>query len=153
MDSKEAGAFKRNMSVFLPVTIFYSLLHFLSVLKVLKKKALENIVGKGENAGNQHFLLFPLCFLLNQGGNCSVLATFSLLSAKAFNLDWSKILSFGKGLIKIDSKEAGALKGNMSIFFANHKSLFIHSFIHSFICYQCQKVGKKKRQMKQTMCV
>ena len=24
-----------------------------------KKKSLENIVGKGENAGNQHFLLFP----------------------------------------------------------------------------------------------
>ena len=23
---------------------------------------LENIVGKGENAGNQHFLLFPQCF-------------------------------------------------------------------------------------------
>ena len=22
----------------------------------------ENIVGKGENAGNQHFLLFPHCF-------------------------------------------------------------------------------------------
>ena len=22
----------------------------------------ENIVGKGENAGNQHFLLFPWCF-------------------------------------------------------------------------------------------
>ena len=22
----------------------------------------ENTVGKGENAGNQHFLLFPLCF-------------------------------------------------------------------------------------------
>ena len=22
----------------------------------------ENIVGKGENAGNQHFLLFRLCF-------------------------------------------------------------------------------------------
>ena len=29
----------------------------------------KNIVGKGENAGNQHFLLFPLCFpiLLFQG--------------------------------------------------------------------------------------
>ena len=26
-------------------------------------KALENTVGKGENAGNQHFLLFPQCFL------------------------------------------------------------------------------------------
>ena len=23
---------------------------------------LENILGKGENAGNQHFLLFPQCF-------------------------------------------------------------------------------------------
>ena len=23
---------------------------------------LENFVGKGENAGNQHFLLFPQCF-------------------------------------------------------------------------------------------
>ena len=22
----------------------------------------ENIIGKGENAGNQHFLLFPQCF-------------------------------------------------------------------------------------------
>ena len=25
----------------------------------VRKKAFENIVGKGENAGNQHFLLFP----------------------------------------------------------------------------------------------
>ena len=30
------------------------------------KQAFENIVGKGENAGNQYFLLFPLCFLLYQ---------------------------------------------------------------------------------------
>ena len=26
----------------------------------------DNIAGKGENAGNQHFLLFPQCFLANQ---------------------------------------------------------------------------------------
>ena len=26
------------------------------------KKTFENIVGKGENAGNQHFLLFSHCF-------------------------------------------------------------------------------------------
>ena len=25
--------------------------------------SVKNIVGKGENAGNQHFLVFPLCFL------------------------------------------------------------------------------------------
>ena len=36
-------------------------------IKVLKKTIfvfdrVENIVGKGENAGYQHFLLFPQCF-------------------------------------------------------------------------------------------
>ena len=32
------------------------------LLMTLGKKPFENIVV-GENAGNQHFLLFPLCFL------------------------------------------------------------------------------------------
>ena len=32
-------------------------------LTTLGKKPFENIVGKGENAGNQHFLIFPQCFL------------------------------------------------------------------------------------------
>ena len=35
----------------------------LTVLMTLKKKPFENIVGKGENAGNQHFLFFPQCIL------------------------------------------------------------------------------------------
>ena len=43
----------------------------INVAKKLKfvLQRLENIVGKGENAGNQHFLLFPQCFssLLFQG--------------------------------------------------------------------------------------
>ena len=34
-----------------------------STIQTLKQRASENIVGKGENAGNQHFLLFPNCFL------------------------------------------------------------------------------------------
>ena len=34
------------------------------LLPSLKKNPFENIVGKGENTGNQHFLLFPQCFLL-----------------------------------------------------------------------------------------
>ena len=33
-------------------------------LRTLRKKSLANIEGKGENAGNQHFLHFPHCFLL-----------------------------------------------------------------------------------------
>ena len=32
------------------------------LLTILEQKAFENIVGKGENAGNQHFLLFPTVF-------------------------------------------------------------------------------------------
>ena len=31
-----------------------------------KGESFENTVGKGENAGNQHFLPFPQCFLLYQ---------------------------------------------------------------------------------------
>ena len=33
------------------------------LLTTLKKKSFENIVRKGENAGGQHFLLFPQSFL------------------------------------------------------------------------------------------
>ena len=36
------------------------------LLKTLKKKPFENIVGKGENAGNQYFFLLPQYFLPSQ---------------------------------------------------------------------------------------
>ena len=62
------------------------------------KRAFENIVGRGENAGNRHFLLFPQCFLLFQNTEIIICVTFILLYANAFNLDQSKILSFGKEL-------------------------------------------------------
>ena len=41
----------------------FILYHIMLNLATLKEKAFENIVGKGENVGNQHFLLFPQCFL------------------------------------------------------------------------------------------
>ena len=59
------------------------------LLTTLKTQSYENTEGKGENAGNQHFLLVPLCFLV-------ILETFNLSSADAFNLVTSKILSLGK---------------------------------------------------------
>ena len=58
----------------------------------------ENMVGKGENAGYQHFLLFPQCFLFQTKKKNIILATFNLLSANGLNLVWSKILSSGKEL-------------------------------------------------------
>ena len=36
------------------------------LLTTLRKKPDENIMGKGENADNQHFLLFSQCFLFYQ---------------------------------------------------------------------------------------
>ena len=33
------------------------------ILMTLRKRPFENIVGKGENAAKQHFILFPQCFL------------------------------------------------------------------------------------------
>ena len=64
----------------------------------LEMKAFENIVEKGENAGNRHFLLFPMFYALcKKKFNSS--ATFILSSANAFYFDQSKNLSFGKELI------------------------------------------------------
>ena len=51
-------------------------------------------MGKGENAGNQHFLLFPQCFQPFE----EQISDFQSHSANAFNLDWTKDLSFGKEL-------------------------------------------------------
>ena len=62
------------------------------------KKAFENIVGKGENAGNQHFLLFPQCFLLFPTHIIFESRLICRLQINAFNLDTPKILSFGKEL-------------------------------------------------------
>ena len=36
-----------------------TLYHTIPTFNDPKKKPFENIMGKGENAGNQHFLLFP----------------------------------------------------------------------------------------------
>ena len=56
----------------------------------LKKKPFENIEGKGENAGSQHFSLFPTMFSTLPQQN------FNFSSANAFNLDQFKLLSLSK---------------------------------------------------------
>ena len=60
----------------------------------LRKKPFEYIVGKGEKAGNQHFLLYPPCFLTFGTENFKVLVIFILLYANALNSEWSESLSF-----------------------------------------------------------
>ena len=50
----------------------------------MKEDREENIVGKGENAGNQHFLHFQQCILLNHGNILSFRPPLS--STNLFNL-------------------------------------------------------------------
>ena len=44
-------------------------------------------MGKGENAGHQHFLHFPIMFSTLSKTKIVILATLMLLSANAFNLE------------------------------------------------------------------
>ena len=59
------------------------------------KKDLENIVGKGEIAGN-HWAFSPFLKMLSTLSNMEIisLTAFKLLSANAFNLFGPKILLF-----------------------------------------------------------
>ena len=52
-----------NNAIFLKYKVTLKGNFLLRLLTALRKKAFENIVRKGENADNQHFLLFPQCFL------------------------------------------------------------------------------------------
>ena len=61
----------------------------------LRKKGKENKVGKGENAGNQYFLLFPRCFFPVEERNHHFNNIY-FVTANAFNLEKAKIVSFGE---------------------------------------------------------
>ena len=60
--------------------------------------ASENIVGE-QNAGKPEFSPFPIMFPALSMTELIILATFDLSSANTFNLDQTKILSFGQELI------------------------------------------------------
>ena len=65
----------------------------------LTRRTFENIVGeKGENAGNQYFLLFHSIFSNLSKREICILATLNFSSANAFNLVRALVLSFGKEL-------------------------------------------------------
>ena len=61
---KNQGKFSKRVenSVGKGELLIYPLLYNPNLM-TLRKKTSENIVGKGENAGNQHFLLFSQCFI------------------------------------------------------------------------------------------
>ena len=64
---------------------------------VLQYKSFENTVGKGEIAGNEHFLLFPQCFSICLENFQSFSLNLELSSAHSFTLEESKVCRLGKG--------------------------------------------------------
>ena len=73
-----------HLQIFITLELFTNNTDFFMTLIHLTSK---NIKGKGENAGNQHFLRFPQCFfsILSQT-EIITQATFILSSANALNL-------------------------------------------------------------------
>ena len=73
-----------------------------------QQAAFENIVGKGEIAHNDQFLLFPQCFLLNQITVSSFVPIFDIISLFAFELEEPKIGICGKGLKSMYNSVTGS---------------------------------------------
>ena len=63
-----------------------------------QQTAFENIVGKGEIAHNEQFLLFPQCFLLNKINVSPFVHSFDIISSFAAELEELKSGISGKGL-------------------------------------------------------
>ena len=63
-----------------------------------QQTAFKNIVGKGEIAPYEQFLLFPQCFLLNQITVSQFVNIFDILSLFAAELEKPKNGISGKGL-------------------------------------------------------
>ena len=61
-----------------------------------QQTAFENIVGEGEIACNEQFLLFPQCFLLNQIIVSPFVHIFNIISLFAAEFEESKIGISGK---------------------------------------------------------
>ena len=56
-----AKVFAYRLYMYYPLSLTFTT--SFRLLMALRKKSVKNIVGKRENAGNQHFLHFPQCFV------------------------------------------------------------------------------------------
>ena len=68
-----------------------------------EQTAFENIVGKGEIARNEQFLLFPQCFQLNQITVSPYVHIFDIISLFAIELNKPKIGISDEGLTPYQS--------------------------------------------------
>ena len=101
-------------------------------LNNLGKKHFENFVGKGENAGNQHFVLFPEYILQASQNKFEFLAKFNSSFASAFNFDWLKNSLFGKELRLLLPKHGSSIQDCYSTILPKHGSSIYKTDIAQF---------------------
>ena len=78
-----------------------------------QQTAFGNIVGKGEIAHNEQFLLFPQCFLLNKINVTPFVHIYDVISLFAAEFEEPKIGISGKGLN--DSSVHNALTNSKNV--------------------------------------
>ena len=81
-----------------------------------EQTAFENIVGKGEIARNEQFLLFPQCFLLYQISVSPFIHIFDIISLFAVELEDSKIGKSGKKLKTFADDKVDVAQMMISVF-------------------------------------
>ena len=106
------------------------------VLTTLWKKAFENSVGKGENAGIQHFLFYLQCFFLFPK-HFQFLCRLYFIACKCFQSGlYFKFCSLGKG--EVLTSQSQLLTTLKKASFENIVVTRIFSFSHN-VFYQSQK--------------
>ena len=89
----------KSLTTFHSNLTLYSLdTHFDTSTRHFDKTAFEKIVGKGDIARNERFLLFPQCFLLNQTVVSPFVHIFDIISLFAAECEKPKIGILSKGL-------------------------------------------------------
>ena len=94
-----------------------------------QQTAFKNIVGKGEIARNEQFLLFPQCFLLNQIIVSPFIHTFDIIYLLAIELEKRKIFISSKGLILLKLSLNSTQGSMIGLCHAFTKVLKLHSLL------------------------
>ena len=95
--------------------------------------AFENMVGKGEIARNEQFLLFPHCFLLNQIMVSPLVHMFDIMSLFAAEFWKTPKLAYEVKVKHTDYKENTVEKDKIAHFeqFHLYPYCFLNPFLHS----------------------
>ena len=92
----------------------------------------ENIVGKGENAGYQHFLLFPQCF---QKASFSGSLKDGIVRKRANSLPNNKMKAFTDNKLNVTTNLKSSL-GRLEITDYQHFLFSHHAFKRLFIFFR-----------------